>query len=180
MGYLAGCLVRELKEKQPELDITQRDILCVEIAGLCHDLGKQQQRWLFYSLKANLDEKREHESCFGLLSAWLYSEAGFTCPCLVLSTSAEPLLARFFCLVSMWCLEFCPQWLKRPLPSVMSSGLLKHFRVKISVPFKNYCDYFVTTYFLQSWHRVINVLSVAAVPACGVGNGMGYVKCSST
>ncbi|XP_043843201.1 deoxynucleoside triphosphate triphosphohydrolase SAMHD1 isoform X2 [Dromiciops gliroides] len=39
VGYLAGCLVRELQEKQPDLNITERDLLCVQIAGLCHDLG---------------------------------------------------------------------------------------------------------------------------------------------
>uniref|UniRef100_F7CIF8 Deoxynucleoside triphosphate triphosphohydrolase SAMHD1 n=1 Tax=Monodelphis domestica TaxID=13616 RepID=F7CIF8_MONDO len=39
VGYLAGYLVRTLQEKQPELQITNRDMLCVQIAGLCHDLG---------------------------------------------------------------------------------------------------------------------------------------------
>ena len=38
--YLAGELVETLQRKQPELDITDKDVLCVKIAGLCHDLGQ--------------------------------------------------------------------------------------------------------------------------------------------
>ncbi|KAK7910380.1 hypothetical protein WMY93_015064 [Mugilogobius chulae] len=39
VAHLAGKLVRSLQEKQSELEIDDKDILCVEIAGLCHDLG---------------------------------------------------------------------------------------------------------------------------------------------
>jgi len=37
--HLAGELLEALRLKQPELEITDTDVLCVKIAGLCHDLG---------------------------------------------------------------------------------------------------------------------------------------------
>lgn len=39
VSYLAGTYVRFLQSQQPALNITPTEVLCVEIAGLCHDLG---------------------------------------------------------------------------------------------------------------------------------------------
>ncbi|KAH9853312.1 HD-domain/PDEase-like protein [Lenzites betulinus] len=39
VAYLAQTLAMHLKESQPSLGISQRDVQCVTIAGLCHDLG---------------------------------------------------------------------------------------------------------------------------------------------
>jgi dGTP triphosphohydrolase len=36
---LARTFVRKLQTQQPELRISEVDALCVELAGLCHDLG---------------------------------------------------------------------------------------------------------------------------------------------
>ena len=37
--YLAGELLINISERQPELEITQEDICNIKLAGLCHDLG---------------------------------------------------------------------------------------------------------------------------------------------
>ncbi|KAJ2794665.1 hypothetical protein H4R21_005419 [Coemansia helicoidea] len=38
-AYLANKVVEDLAQRQPELGISERDIRCVTLAGLCHDLG---------------------------------------------------------------------------------------------------------------------------------------------
>ncbi|XP_056277998.1 deoxynucleoside triphosphate triphosphohydrolase SAMHD1-like [Pseudoliparis swirei] len=39
VAHLAGKLVEALRSSRSDLKITDRDVLCVQIAGLCHDLG---------------------------------------------------------------------------------------------------------------------------------------------
>ena len=39
VAYLAGRMCRVLQKQQPELRIRRKDRLCIQIAGLCHDLG---------------------------------------------------------------------------------------------------------------------------------------------
>ncbi|XP_016118316.1 deoxynucleoside triphosphate triphosphohydrolase SAMHD1-like [Sinocyclocheilus grahami] len=41
VAYLSGRLVKVLHDNQPELKITKQDFLCVQITGLCHDLGEE-------------------------------------------------------------------------------------------------------------------------------------------
>ncbi|KAJ6544294.1 hypothetical protein B0H19DRAFT_1170253 [Mycena capillaripes] len=39
VAHLARSMVEHLRDEQPELEITARDVDCVQIAGACHDLG---------------------------------------------------------------------------------------------------------------------------------------------
>ncbi|KAI9278654.1 HD phosphohydrolase domain-containing protein [Phascolomyces articulosus] len=39
VSYLAGTLIERFQKDQPELCITEDEIKCVKLAGLCHDLG---------------------------------------------------------------------------------------------------------------------------------------------
>ncbi|GES92426.1 HD phosphohydrolase domain-containing protein [Rhizophagus clarus] len=63
VAYLARSLVKRISEKQPELKCNKKDLKCVTLAALCHDLGHGPFSHLFESFIKTVrpDRKWEHE-----------------------------------------------------------------------------------------------------------------------
>ena len=63
VSYLAGKFARHLRSVQPELGITDPEIMCCQIAGLCHDLGHGPLSHSFdhFVHQAGCDEQWTHE-----------------------------------------------------------------------------------------------------------------------
>jgi len=61
VGHLAGKMVQTLREKQPELEITERELMLVRIAGLCHDLGHGPFSHAFEGWVRNRGRAWDHE-----------------------------------------------------------------------------------------------------------------------
>uniref|UniRef100_A0A3Q3X7A0 Deoxynucleoside triphosphate triphosphohydrolase SAMHD1 n=1 Tax=Mola mola TaxID=94237 RepID=A0A3Q3X7A0_MOLML len=79
VGHLAGQLVQALNSRQPELLISHRDILCVQIAGLCHDLGHGPFSHMFDGMfipKARPEMKWKHETASLAMFDYLVNENG--------------------------------------------------------------------------------------------------------
>lgn len=50
MCYLAKKFINELRRTQPELGITNEDVLCIQIAALCFNMGHGPFSFLFQDL----------------------------------------------------------------------------------------------------------------------------------
>ncbi|XP_069985211.1 deoxynucleoside triphosphate triphosphohydrolase SAMHD1 isoform X3 [Penaeus vannamei] len=59
--YLAGKMVEALRSRQADLGITEKDVLCVQIAGLCHDLGHGAFSHVFETFMKESKKSFKHE-----------------------------------------------------------------------------------------------------------------------
>jgi HD superfamily phosphohydrolase len=61
VSYVAGKWARHLRRTQPELGITEDDIMVVQLAGLCHDLGHGVMSHTFELYMKSVNKEYEHE-----------------------------------------------------------------------------------------------------------------------
>ena len=60
MCFLAGKFVKQLMKKQPELNITKSDVLCVQVAALCYNLGFGPFSYIFQDFIDEIRAFRRH------------------------------------------------------------------------------------------------------------------------
>ncbi|XP_051887666.1 deoxynucleoside triphosphate triphosphohydrolase SAMHD1-like [Pristis pectinata] len=108
VAHLAGELVKALSGRQPELRINHRDILCVQIAGLCHDLGHGPFSHLFDGKFIPLTRK-------GL--KWKHEDASLTMLDHLISSNNLKEVLQSYGLVLPEDLEFIKEQIRGPAPS---------------------------------------------------------------
>ncbi|KAL1743865.1 hypothetical protein HDZ31DRAFT_39918 [Schizophyllum fasciatum] len=77
--HLAGLMAQHLQQSQPELGISNRDVQCVMLAGLCHDLGHGPWSHVWDGLfipvaLPNLETKWTHEQGSELMFDYLVQD----------------------------------------------------------------------------------------------------------
>lgn len=61
MGFLAGKIVKQFKKRQPELNINDNEVLCVQIAAFCYNLGHGPFSYVFKDYLRELETSERSE-----------------------------------------------------------------------------------------------------------------------
>ena len=86
VAHLAELMARKLKERQPQLPITGKDILCIKLAGLFHDLGHGPFSHIYDQvfplelkrhLDANPDLKKKYDGLPEVPHDWEHEDGSF-------------------------------------------------------------------------------------------------------
>ena len=75
MAFLAEKVVKILADKQPYLNITPADLLCVTVAGLCHDLGHGPFSHVFDNVFMNHRIRERQERLGRPFKEWRHEDA---------------------------------------------------------------------------------------------------------
>jgi HD superfamily phosphohydrolase len=74
VSFLAGVFADKLRKHQPELGITEQEVLCCKVAGLCHDLGHGVLSHSFDAFAQSHDPDWTHEKGSLLMLDYLLHE----------------------------------------------------------------------------------------------------------
>lgn len=72
VSYLAGKLMKQLKERQPKLEITDRDIELTRVAGLLHDIGHGPFSHIFDNYVCGENEPKHEERGIEMIKRMVY------------------------------------------------------------------------------------------------------------
>lgn len=127
-AHLAQELVLSLRARQPELGVTDADVLCVTLAGLCHDLGHPCFSHTFEAFVREAGRRRlatGDEEGARRCELWSHEDASVALMRDLFEEMRAPLASAGLCAVDLVCIQELVRPPKRQLEEALGAGELR-------------------------------------------------------